>query len=387
MIARARAADSVRFGAGFEAASWLLAFLLGAVVFLLPQASSPGRAPKLLFVTVLLVAANLLFHRAMPESSEGAIRYSKEDKALVVSLVMVLLLTAYLYLIPEAAGTLAYIYLIPLLASTLVLHERVVLSEALFSLIAMLFMRAASSAGEPFLEGEFVLRLVIFVMASMCLVVVTRVLRLAFGRTDRLASELSRRLDQLQVINTLVRQSEYTSQIDLLASRAGGIIADAFDSERHAVFVVDAGSLRRVGEDRGSDLYDRELMAVEGNLQLLRGVLETGTSRVFDEESGSIDRLIGNARIRNMLVVPLRVRDASIGVLCLVNRRSSRFADEDVNYCELLAGFVATLMNAALLFQRTHEERQTVERMAKLMVGREIKMRELKGRIKDAGDV
>ena len=386
MTSPARSVDGFRFGSGFEAAGWILTLVLVGIALLMPQASSPERAPKLLLMAALLAAANILFHHVMPDASEGAIRYAKEDKALVVNLVMVLLLTGYLYVIPEAAGTLAYVYLIPIFVSTLALHERAVLSGTLFSLMALVFLQVTTRAGGPFLSGDFVLRLVIFAMASMCLMVVTRVLRLAFGRTDRLSGELSRRLDQLQVINTLVRQSEYTAQIDVLASRAGGIIADAIDSERHALFVVDAEGFRRVGEDRGSDFYDRELMSVEGNLQLLRGVLETGASRVFDEESGGVERFIGNARIRNMLVVPLRVRDASIGVLCLVNRRSSTFAGEDVNYCELLAGFVATLMNAALLFQKTLAERQTVERMAKLMVGREIKMRELKERMR-ADDV
>jgi hypothetical protein len=380
-----RAADGIRFGYGFEAAGWLLTLLLGALIFVLPEASIPGRTPKLIAAVALLAVANLLLHRVMPETSDGPIRFVKEDKALIVSLAMVTLLSAYLYIIPEASDTLAYLYLIPLFASTLVLHENVVMAEALFSLLAMLFLHAAAWVRGPFWEGDFVLRIVIFTTASVCLVLVTRVLRQAFVRADRLSGELSLRLDQLQVINMLVRQSEYTSQIDRLASRTGEIIADAVDTERHAVFVTDGQGtdLRRVGEDAGSDHYDRELMAVDGNLQVLRGVLETGASKVFGEEPGGVDSFIGNSRIRNMLVVPLRVRDASIGLLCLVNRRASRFGDEDVHYCELLAGFVATLMNAALLFQKTLEERQTVERMAKLMVGREIKMRELKGRIRN----
>lgn len=381
--------EGLRVSHGFEAAGWLLTLLLGAFIWFLPQAAVPGRQPKLLAVLALLAVANLLLHRVMPDASEGPIRYAKEDKALVVSLAMVLLLTGFLYVMPETADALTYLYLIPLFASTLVLHENVVLTEALFSLLAMAFLHAASWVSGPFWEGEFSLRLVIFATASACLVVVTRSLRQAFGRADRLSGELSIRLDQLQVINMLVRQSEYTSQIDRLATRAGGIIADAVDVERHAVFVLDGDGqgLRRVGEDAGSDFYDRELMSVDGNLQILRGVLETGASRVFGGEPGGIERFVGNARIRNMLVVPLRVRDASIGVLCLVNRRTPPFADEDVHYCELLAGFVATLLNAALLFQKTLDERQTVERMAKLMVGREIKMRELKGRIRGSQDV
>ncbi|HTK60604.1 MAG TPA: GAF domain-containing protein [Candidatus Baltobacteraceae bacterium] len=382
-------ADGIRFSYGFEAAGWLLTLLLGSLIFLLPQAASPGRTPKLAFAVALLAVANVLFHRVMPETSQGPFAYVKEDKALVVSLAMVVLLSAYLYAVPEASDALTYLYLIPLFASTLVLHENVVMAEALFSLLAMLFLHAAAWVRGPFWEGDFVLRLVIFSVASVCLVLVTRVLRQAFGRADRLSGELSLRLDQLQVINMLVRQSEFTSQIDRLATRTGEIIADAIDSERHAVFVLDGegAGLRRVGEDAGSGHFDRELMAVDGNLQLLRGVLETGASRVFGDEPGGVDSLIGNSRIRNMLVVPLRVRDASIGLLCLVNHRASRFGDEDVHYCELLAGFVATMMNAALLLQKTVEERKTVERMAKLMVGREIKMRELKGRIKEGQDI
>jgi len=378
-----RAADGVRFSYGFEAAGWMLTLLLGGLIFLLPQADVPGRRAALMAVVAMLGVSNLLLHRVMPETSGGPIRYFKEDKALVVSLSMVLLLSAYLYVLPEASGILAYLYLIPLFASALVLHENVVLAEALFSLLAMLFLHAAAWVRGPFWTGEFVLQLVIFATASVCLVVVTRVLRQGFTRADRLSGELSRRLDQLQVINMLVRQSEFTTQLDRLASRTGEIIADAIDSERHAIFVIEreGAGLRRVGEPGGSDLFDRELMSVEENLLVLRGVLETGTSHVFGSEPGGVDRFVGNARIRNMLAVPLRVRDASIGVLCLVNRRASPFTDEDVHYCELLAGFVATLMNAALLFQKTLEERKTVERMAKLMVGREVKMRELKGRI------
>ncbi|HJV32862.1 MAG TPA: GAF domain-containing protein [Patescibacteria group bacterium] len=380
-----RAIESGRFSFGFEAAGWLMTILLGSLMFALPEAAAPGRQVALSVVVAILAATNLVMHRVVPDSSEGPIRFVKEDKALAVSLMTVLLLSVYLYILPEASAALSYLYLIPLFASTLVLHEHVVLSEAVFSLVAMLFLRAVEWVSGPFWQGDLALRVTVFAAASACLVVVTRALRLAFSRADRLSGELSVRLDQIQVINMLVRQSEYTSQIDLLASRAGGIIADAIDVERHAVFVLepDGKSLRRLGEDGGSDFYGRELMAVEENLQVLRGVLETGTSRVFGEEPGGVDRFIGNSRIGSMLVVPLRVRDASIGILCLVNRRSGAFLDEDVHYCELLTGFLATLLNAALLFQRTLDERKNVERMAKLMVGREIKMRELKSRIKD----
>lgn len=380
-----RAIEGGRFGPGFEAAGWLLTILLGSLSFLLPEAAAPGRQAALAVVVAILAATNYVMHRVVPDSSDGPIRFVKEDKALAVSLMTVLLLSVYLYLLPEATPSLSYLYLIPLFASTLVLHEHVVLSEAAFSLVAMLFLRAVEWVSGPFWQDDLALRVVVFAAAAACLVTVTRALRLAFSRADRLSAELSVRLDQIQVINMLVRQSEYTSQIDMLASRTGGIIADAIDAERHVIFVLepDGTSLRAVGEGGGTDFYDRELMSVEENLQILRGVLETGASRVFGEEPGGVEKFVGNARIRSMLAVPLRVRDASVGLLCLVNRRSGAFRDEDVHYCELLAGFFATLLNAALLFQRTLEERKTVERMAKLMVGREIKMRELKSKIKD----
>jgi len=359
-----------------------MVILLGVLLFTLPQASVPGRQPILMVIVAAFAVANVLFHRVMPDAVDGPVQYGKEDKALVVSLTMVLLLTCYLYVLPEDFGKLAYLYLVPLFASALVLNETAVLGEVGFTLVALLFLRAASLTDGPYFDQEFALRLVIFSTASLCLVLVTRNLRQASMRTDALSHELSRRLDQIQVINMLVRQSEFTSQLDVLASRTGGIIADAIDTERHAVYLVesDGKGLTRVGEAGGSDYYDRELMAVEENLQVLRGVLEMGSSRVFGGEEGGIERFIGNSRIRNMLVVPLKVRDANIGLLCLVNRRKERYADEDVRYCELLAGFVATLLNSALLFRKTLEERQTVERMAKLMVGREVKMREMKGK-------
>ena len=201
---------------GFEAAGWLLTLLLACLTFLVPQASMAGRQPKLLAAVAALAVANLLLHRVMPDASTGRIRFVKEDKALVVSLAMVAFLTAFLYVIPEASGGLAYLYLIPLVASTLVLHEHVVLAEGLFTVLAILFLRAAAWLEGPFWSRDLILQLTIIAAAAVCLVAVTRVLRQAFGRTERLSGELSRRLDQIQVINMLVRQSEFTTQIELL---------------------------------------------------------------------------------------------------------------------------------------------------------------------------
>ncbi|MEK7545916.1 MAG: GAF domain-containing protein [Patescibacteria group bacterium] len=380
MTASSRTKKIVRSGYGFEAAGWFLTLLLGSLIVFLPQAGVPGRQARLILSVALLAVANVVFQRLMPESSEGPIRFVKEDKALVVSLAMVVLLTGFIYVLPEMAGTLGYLYFIPLFASALVLHENVVLAESAFSLLAMLFLHAAAWVRGPFMSWEFTLQLLIFAAASACLVSVTRGLRQAFEKTDRLSRDLSDRLDQLQVINMLVRLSEFTSELDRLASRAGGIVSDAIDAERHAVFVLEGDSkeLRRVGEGADADFYARDLMSVEENMSILRGIIETGIPRVFDGKAGGIERFVGNARIRDMLVMPLHVRDASIGVLCLVNRRKGQYDEEDVNYCELLTGFMATLLNAALLFRKTLTERDAVERMARLMVGREVRMKELK---------
>lgn len=375
------ASRDMPFEKGFEAIDWLLTAVLALLAVWLPPSVDADRAHLLVLVSVM-AAANVVLHRLMPASSDGVLRYRREDKALVASCAAVFLLTLYLYQIPKAPVGMGFLYLLPLFGATLVLHERVVLGEALLSIVALLFLRAASWVDGPFLALDLGLQLVVFVVASCCLMAVTYGLRTAFDRAQRLSAELSRRLDQIQVIEVLARQSELTADIERLARRTGEIVSDAVDTETHAVFVCggrDAETLRLVGASGRIDEYDRELLTVDENLRVLRGVLETGVGRILDGEDAAFGRLIGNAHIRNMLVMPLRVREEPVGVLCLMNRRDGSFHEEDVHYCGLLAGFVATLLNGAVLFERTETERRTVERMAKLMIGRELKMREMKG--------
>jgi len=365
-----------KFEKGFEAVGWVLVGLLLAGALWLPAA--PALQARLLAITAALAALTLLGHRLLLQRSEGALAYRADDKALAIGLGTVVLLTAYLYLLSDRTPSIGYLYLLPMIGATLVLRERVVLGEALASALALLFLHAAARPSGPFWTPEFAVRLIVFSVASACLVAVTAGLRKASADARRLSAELSRRLEQVRVLGSLARQSELTPKLDQLAANAGKIIAEAVGTEHHAIFVRDddrAEPLRLVGQADGFS----ETLERGGNAGVLRSVLETGQARVLDGDAAA-----EAMRARNMLVLPLRVRQSTIGVICLMDRRGDgTFRPEDVEYCGRLATLAASLLNGAVLFRRTLEEKRTVERLAKLLVGREAKMRELKERLRE----
>lgn len=374
---------------GLEAVGWVLTAIFLAGVLWLPAASMQLQRSALFAIVIAFAALNLLCHQLLPASSDGPLRYRRDDKALILGGAMVLSLTAYLYAIPGAPASLSSLYLLPLIGATLILQERIVLAEAIVSLLAMLFLQAVGHVDDAFWTPEFVTRLTVFAAAAGGLVAVTARLRAAHADSERLSTDLSHRLDQVHAFGLLTRQSELTPKLDELAARAGEILAEAVDAERHVIFVIGDGRedrLRPIGVEAASNRRGHDILSDEASAKILRGVLETGVPRVID--GASAEAPLGDGTIRNLLALPLRVRRATIGVACLLDRRGDgSFRPEDVRHGGSLADLAASLLNGALLFRRGDEERRAVERMAKLLIGREAKISELKGRLLESVDL
>lgn len=364
---------------GAEAVGWMLAACLLILAFWLPEAAAPSRLARLMAVVAGLVVVNLFAHRS-PPSWDGALAYRPDDKALAIGLVTTSLLGLYLYILSGASSSLDALFLLPLIGATLASEPRVVAFEALLSAIVLVLLRAAGPAEVPVWTTEFVMRLVAFSAVSVSLAAMTAAMRRARSEAGRLSVGLARRVGEFQALGALARQSGRMPDLDALVAGAGRIIAEAAGSERSVVFLTASGGdgfLPPFGDRR-----DRETLELEENAAVLRGVLETGTARILDAVPS------GEARIRDMLVLPLRNREAPIGVICLLNRRDDDvFREEQVVACEPLTAFAAGLLQGALTYRHADEERHAVARMSKVLVGRELKMRELKRRRREPSGV
>ena len=375
-----------QFESGFEAIGWTLAAGLALLTWIRTGSILPDRLWVLFLISGLFGVFSIVYHRLMPTESSGRLRYVAEDKALLVSLTMLLLLTAYFYAMIEVPAPLLFLYLLPLLGGATILHEKIVLFEAVLSAMALVFLRAGYHPGGEWFDLTFVVLLLIFTAAAATLVFLTRMLRKAFRRTADLSRELSTRLDQMQALCVLVRQIEFFPQFDTLMKRIVEIAANALDAEKCGLFLYEPrrDALVLQGESMGSDEHERELLSIDRNIAVFREVFDSGRprlSRLADGASG-FDGLIGVGGIKDLMAVPLKATRGPVGVIYTANRRAGDFEPVDVSYFELLAGFIAALVDSSDSYRKMTIERKNAEHLAKLLVGRELKMRELKEKLR-----
>lgn len=359
---------------GFEATAWLLAVALAGTTALRHAALLPGQRAWLYGLSAAIAAAGVLYFRLMPSTGAGRLRYDKEDKALVASLTFIILLTAALWVLVVVPPSLLFLYLLPLFAGALVFRERVVAAEAAVILLALAFLRAASlPPGARLLDGEFAVLAASFLAVAGLTIGMTFAVRRSYEQAAALSAELSSRIEQVRAITLLVQEGDLVASVDRLLRRAAGVLAAALGSDMIGVFLRDAGSGRLVLREEsvvGSGW--RKRLEAEDAAERLAAVAARGEACLvrLDGEDGAIE----------CLAVPLRVRDASIGVVVAGGRP---YAEDDLRTCELFAGCVAPLIDSALLFRRMSDEKRAVDRMAKLLVGRELKMKELKAKFRD----
>lgn len=380
-----------QFERGFEAIGWTLAAGLGAYTWIQAGSILADRLLALFLISGLFGVFSFVYHRLMPTTSSGPLRYAAEDKAVLVSLTLLLLLTAYFYELIDVPAPLFFLYLLPLLGGATILHEKIVLFEAVLSAMALVFLRASYRPGGEWLDLTFIVLLLIFAAAAVTLVLLTRMLRKAFRRTTDLSRELSVRLDQMQALCVLVRQVEFFPQFDTLMRHIVEITANALGAEKCGLFLYDPrrDALILQGQAAGSDAHERELLSIGRNAAAFREVFDSGRPRLsrLADDAPEPEGLIGFGGIKNLMAVPLKAPRGQVGVIYTANRREGDFKPADVGYFELLAGFIATLVDSSDSYRKMTVERENAEHLAKLLVGRELKMRELKEKLRDHGVV
>lgn len=362
---------------------WCLASALAALTWFGWEATLGTQRAWLAAVAAGLFVGTWILHAVLPAASRAGLVYAPEDKALAASLLQITAISAWLFLRVEPLPAAPLLYALPIAAATMVLHPRVVLAETVFSVAALGFLKAAAwTAGPPF-DAVFAVEIGIFAAYGFAMAVLAGKLRQTLRRAGQLTDELSKRLDQMQVVGVLVRQVEFFTQFDTLLDRTAEIVAGAFDAERYGTFLFDPDRPERIalrGQSYGFGPSERELLSVESNLEAFLEVAKDRRARIFSSEEmqGRYGVLSGQARIFNMMAVPLKARRGVIGVAFVANKRRGGFGEDDLSYFEMLAGYISTLVDSAELFQRVVNEQRTVEKMARLMVGRELRMRELK---------
>lgn len=179
---------------------------------------------------------------------------------------------------------------------------------------------------------------------------------------DRQIAELTRRLDQ--EVGTLNRLIEITGllnstlDVDELLGTIMRSGADLLEAETSSLFLLDEERNElEIAVATGAPAEDVVRRRIPTDTGVAGWVVEHGEPAVVDDPGsdprfyGGIDEQSG-FQTRNLLAVPLRSKDKTIGVVEIINKRDGAFTQDDVRIATALADQAGTAIDNARLYAR-----------------------------------
>lgn len=188
--------------------------------------------------------------------------------------------------------------------------------------------------------------------------------QLKLNAIDRAGRELVR-LDYEQL-----SKHDASQRLDLLEERIIGCSRDVLSYQHFAVLLLDERTNRlEMIISEGMDAEKSELLAsMEGN-GICGYVAATGRSYICPDVTKDSRYLCGMQNARSSLTVPLRLHDKVIGVLNVESDKTGVFGEEDRQFAEIFANYVAMalhILNLVIFARHTAHRQVTGSIMADL---------------------
>ena len=166
--------------------------------------------------------------------------------------------------------------------------------------------------------------------------------QMKFNAIDRAGREL------VSLERESVAQRDAAQRLKMLEELIIRCSRDVLNFQHFAVLLLDepANQLRMViAEGLDDRAWEYELFATPENNGICGCVAATGRSYVCPDVSKDRKYLLGLGNARSSLTVPLRLNDRVIGVLNVESRQLGAFTEEDRQFTEIFANYVALALN------------------------------------------
>lgn len=189
----------------------------------------------------------------------------------------------------------------------------------------------------------------------------TNVFKKLLQRDDSEGPDPKRLIALLEASRALNSERSLKPLLDFIVDRA----VDLLGAERGFV-VVDRDGKLDVPSARNVDREDVRRALEKISSSIVNRVLQTGVAILADDAAAdaqlSTARSVVDLKLRSVLCVPLRLRNRTIGALCLDNRfQRGRFTDADREFLEAYASHAAIALENARLHEENAEVRRRLE--------------------------
>ena len=162
-------------------------------------------------------------------------------------------------------------------------------------------------------------------------------------------TELSGHLRRLAMLNDFVLTVSSGQNIDQIARRVFALLARAFQTEISSLYLMstDERIVREYKNDDGKVVVNAAGLTGHPMAELFKGGHITRLNRDVNVEA-----LFGSAKAQEMMLVPLRYRGRTNGLLTLEKSRAEEFSVYDTHLITVIAGHLAGLLE----YSRLREE-------------------------------
>jgi signal transduction histidine kinase len=162
-------------------------------------------------------------------------------------------------------------------------------------------------------------------------------------------TELSRHLRRLAMLNDFVLTVSSGQNIDQIARRVFALLARAFQTEISSLYLMstDERMVREYRNDNGKVVVNSAGLVGHPMAELFKGGQITRLNR-----SIAVEALFGSKKAQEMMLVPLRYRGRTNGLLTLEKSRAEEFSVYDTHLITVIAGHLAGLLE----YSRLREE-------------------------------
>lgn len=162
-------------------------------------------------------------------------------------------------------------------------------------------------------------------------------------------TELSGHLRRLAMLNDFVLTVSSGHNIDQIARRVFALLARAFQTEISSLYLMstDERMVREYRNDAGKVVVNSAGLVGHPMAELFKGGHITRLNRSTD-----VEELFGSKKAQEMMLVPLRYRGRTNGLLTLEKSRAEEFSVYDTHLITVIAGHLAGLLE----YSRLREE-------------------------------
>jgi PAS domain S-box-containing protein len=214
-------------------------------------------------------------------------------------------------------------------------------------------------------------------------------------------NDLERRNRQMEALNRLSRRAVVNPTVEEVANSALDEIYSVLDPDLALFYIIKNDTLILHALHPETEEHVRGKKKVG---ECLCGLAAKNGESVYSHNILKDDRCSLNeckeAGMRSFAAIPLNLKDQTLGVLGIASRTERDFS-KDHEFLEILAATVATITQNAILFEKLQHQSETLEeevkkriselearnaeleRLNKLFVDREFRIKELRDRVKE----